>query len=112
MGDGPCIGKVLGTKNAASNSLTFQSLAALFIGRWESNQSNKYIKQHDFFIIQKQNKPQKHTNKTSPHSAEPKQRKPDIIEHQLAHAVRDANGRAYNRTSFLKDRRQIMQQID
>ena len=23
----------------------------------------------------------------------------DFIEHQLAHAVRDANGRAYNRTS-------------
>jgi len=36
--------------------------------------------------------------------------RPDIIEHQLAHAVRDANGRAYNRTSFLKDRRQMMQQ--
>jgi len=34
----------------------------------------------------------------------------DIIEYQLAHAVRDANGRAYNRTSFLKDRRQMMQQ--
>jgi len=35
--------------------------------------------------------------------------RPDIIEHQLAHAVKDANGRAYNRTSFLKDRRQMMQ---
>jgi len=34
----------------------------------------------------------------------------DIIEHQLAHAVRDANGRAYNRTSFLDDRRKMMQQ--
>jgi integrase len=33
----------------------------------------------------------------------------DIIEHQLAHAVRDANGRAYNRTSFLDDRRKMMQ---
>ncbi len=33
----------------------------------------------------------------------------DIIEHQLAHAVRDANGRAYNRTSFLKQRREMMQ---
>lgn len=36
--------------------------------------------------------------------------RPDIIEHQLAHAVRDANGRAYNRTSFLEDRRRMMQQ--
>jgi integrase len=34
----------------------------------------------------------------------------DIIEHQLAHAVKDANGRAYNRTSFLDDRRKMMQQ--
>lgn len=34
---------------------------------------------------------------------------PDIIEHQLAHAVKDANGRAYNRTSHLKARRQMMQ---
>ncbi len=34
----------------------------------------------------------------------------DIIEHQLAHAVRDANGRAYNRTSFLKQRREMMQE--
>jgi integrase len=33
----------------------------------------------------------------------------DLIEHQLAHAVRDTNGRAYNRTSFLDDRRQMMQ---
>jgi integrase len=33
----------------------------------------------------------------------------DLIEHQLAHAVRDPNGRAYNRTSFLDDRRQMMQ---
>jgi len=33
----------------------------------------------------------------------------DLIEHQLAHAVRDANGRAYNRTSFLEDRREMMQ---
>lgn len=31
------------------------------------------------------------------------------IEHQLAHAVRDANGRAYNRTSYLKDRVKMMQ---
>ena len=31
------------------------------------------------------------------------------IEHQLAHAVKDANGRAYNRTSHLKQRRDMMQ---
>jgi integrase len=35
--------------------------------------------------------------------------RPDIIEHQLAHAVRDPNGRAYNRTAFLPERRQMMQ---
>lgn len=34
----------------------------------------------------------------------------DLIEAQLAHAVRDANGRAYNRTSFLEDRRKMMQE--
>jgi integrase len=34
----------------------------------------------------------------------------DLIEHQLAHAVRDANGRAYNRTSHLPARREMMQQ--
>ncbi|MCP5191203.1 MAG: integrase arm-type DNA-binding domain-containing protein, partial [Pseudomonadales bacterium] len=33
----------------------------------------------------------------------------DWIEHQLAHAVKDANGRAYNRTSHLKDRAEMMQ---
>jgi len=33
----------------------------------------------------------------------------DLIEHQLAHTVRDALGRAYNRTSFLDDRREMMQ---
>ncbi len=33
----------------------------------------------------------------------------DWIEHQLAHAVRDANGRAYNRTAHLVGRRQMMQ---
>ena len=32
-----------------------------------------------------------------------------LIEHQLAHAVQDANGRAYNRTSHLKERREMMQ---
>ena len=36
--------------------------------------------------------------------------RPDFIEYQLAHAVRDANGRAYNRTSFLEERRRMMQQ--
>ena len=35
--------------------------------------------------------------------------RPDIIEHQLAHAVKDPNGRAYNRTSHLEDRRTMMQ---
>lgn len=33
----------------------------------------------------------------------------DWIEHQLAHAVRDANGRAYNRTAHLEARCQMMQ---
>lgn len=35
---------------------------------------------------------------------------PHLIEHQLAHAVRDPNGRAYNRTTHLLERRQMMQQ--
>jgi integrase len=35
--------------------------------------------------------------------------RPDFIEHQLAHAVRDPNGRAYNRTSHLADRKEMMQ---
>ncbi|MBA2410193.1 MAG: integrase arm-type DNA-binding domain-containing protein [Gammaproteobacteria bacterium] len=35
--------------------------------------------------------------------------RPDFIEHQLAHAVRDPNGRAYNRTAFLAERRKMMQ---
>ena len=30
--------------------------------------------------------------------------RPDYIEHQLAHAVRDPNGRAYNRTAHLAER--------
>ncbi|MCQ6262055.1 integrase arm-type DNA-binding domain-containing protein [Alcanivorax sp. MM125-6] len=34
----------------------------------------------------------------------------DWIEHQLAHAVRDANGRAYNRTAHLEGRARMMQQ--
>ena len=29
--------------------------------------------------------------------------RPDFIEHQLAHAVRDPNGRAYNRTARLAE---------
>ena len=33
----------------------------------------------------------------------------NIIEHQLAHQVRDVHGRAYNRTSFLEDRKVMMQ---
>lgn len=35
--------------------------------------------------------------------------RPDIIEHQLAHSVRDPNGRAYNRTTHLPERRKMMQ---
>ena len=35
--------------------------------------------------------------------------RPDYIEHQLAHAVRDPNGRAYNRTSHIAERRKMMQ---
>jgi integrase len=33
----------------------------------------------------------------------------DWIEHQLAHAVKDANGRAYNRTAHLDKRKEMMQ---
>ncbi|HEX7706509.1 MAG TPA: integrase, partial [Thermoanaerobaculia bacterium] len=33
----------------------------------------------------------------------------DLIEHQLGHAVKDPNGRAYNRTAFLADRIAMMQ---
>ncbi|KQW96583.1 integrase [Massilia sp. Root418] len=35
--------------------------------------------------------------------------RPDLIEHQLAHTVRDPLGRAYNRTSHLPARREMMQ---
>jgi integrase len=35
--------------------------------------------------------------------------RPDYIEHQLAHAVRDPLGRAYNRTAHLAERRKMMQ---
>ena len=33
----------------------------------------------------------------------------DWIEHQLAHAVRDVHGRAYNRTAHIEGRREMMQ---
>lgn len=36
--------------------------------------------------------------------------RPDYIEHQLAHSVRDPNGRAYNRTAHLPERRTMMQE--
>lgn len=35
--------------------------------------------------------------------------RPDLIEHQLAHAVKDPNGRAYNRTAHLPARKEMMQ---
>jgi integrase len=35
--------------------------------------------------------------------------RPDFIEHQLAHALRDPNGRAYNRTAHLSERHKMMQ---
>lgn len=35
--------------------------------------------------------------------------RPDFIEHQLAHAVKDPNGRAYNRTKYLPQRKEMMQ---
>jgi integrase len=34
---------------------------------------------------------------------------PHLIEHQLAHTVRDPLGRAYNRTTHLPERRDMMQ---
>jgi integrase len=34
--------------------------------------------------------------------------RPDFVEHQLAHAVRDPNGRAYNRTAHLDERIKMM----
>jgi len=37
------------------------------------------------------------------------EQKPEVIEHQLAHAVPDNLGGAYNRTKFIKDRRVMMQ---
>jgi integrase len=35
--------------------------------------------------------------------------RPDFIEQQLAHAVRDPNGRAYNRKAHLPERKKMMQ---
>jgi len=35
--------------------------------------------------------------------------RPDYIEHQLAHAVKDPLGRAYNRATHLPERRKMMQ---
>lgn len=35
--------------------------------------------------------------------------RPDWIEHQLAHAVKDVHGRAYNRTAHLSERKKMMQ---
>ncbi len=35
--------------------------------------------------------------------------RPDLIEHQLAHSVRDPLGRAYNRTTHLAERKAMMQ---
>jgi integrase len=37
------------------------------------------------------------------------QQRPELAEHQLAHAVRGPLGRAYNRTTFLPERRDMMQ---
>ena len=37
------------------------------------------------------------------------EQKPEVIEHQLAHAVPDTLGKAYNRTKFIKERRVMMQ---
>jgi hypothetical protein len=34
---------------------------------------------------------------------------PLVIEAQLAHSVRDANGRAYNRTTYIRQRVAMMQ---
>lgn len=41
--------------------------------------------------------------------AEELHQKPEVIEHQLAHKVPDVLGAAYNRTKFLKERREMMQ---
>lgn len=41
--------------------------------------------------------------------AEELHQRPEVIEHQLAHKVPDALGTAYNRTKFMKERREMMQ---
>ena len=41
--------------------------------------------------------------------AEELHQRPEVIEHQLAHAVSDSLGTAYNRTKFYKERRAMMQ---
>lgn len=41
--------------------------------------------------------------------AEELHQKPEVIEHQLAHAVPDSLGSAYNRTKFIKERKVMMQ---
>lgn len=35
--------------------------------------------------------------------------RPEVVEAQLAHSVRDPQGRAYNRTGYLTERRKMMQ---
>ena len=35
--------------------------------------------------------------------------RPDLLEHQLAHTVKSPLGRAYDRTTFLPERREMMQ---
>ena len=35
--------------------------------------------------------------------------RPEYIEHQLAHTVKDPNGRAYNRTTHVEERKKMMQ---
>lgn len=35
--------------------------------------------------------------------------RPDFIKHHLAHAVRNSNGRAYNRWAHLSERKKMMQ---
>jgi hypothetical protein len=35
--------------------------------------------------------------------------RPDFIEHHTLYAVKDANGRAYNRTAHLAERKKMMQ---
>ncbi|KFB75804.1 MAG: hypothetical protein AW06_003186 [Candidatus Accumulibacter cognatus] len=44
------------------------------------------------------------------HLGELRSVKPEVIQHQLAHQVPDALETAYNRTTFLKDRRVMMRQ--